>query len=128
MKRHSLLSTLFVVGSLAILSGCDDEKEDIAGPFERFNRFTILVEVTNLGTGADGNGFLVEVQPSGQTERIAAGELLRVDSPKGSTYTVTLSDVASNCAVVDGDSRSIRVRKNDQSTLARRADFAVSCS
>lgn len=127
MKRRSLLSALFAVGSLAILSGCDDKRQ-IAGPFERFNRFTILVEVTNLGTGSDGNGFMVEVQPSGRTGRIAAGELLSVDSPKGSTYRVTLSDVASNCAVVDGDSRTIRVRTRDRTTLARRADFAVNCS
>lgn len=127
MKRSSLLPTLCVVGSLAILTGCDDKK-DIAGPFERFTRFSLLIEVTNLGTGSDGNGFLVEVQPSGKTERVAAGELLRVESPKGSTYTVTLSDVASNCAVVDGSSRSIRVKSNDRGTLARRADFAVDCS
>jgi hypothetical protein len=127
MKRRSLLPMLFAVGSLVILAGCDDE-DAIAGPFERFTRFSLLIEVTNLGTGSDGNGFVVEVQPSGQSERIAAGELLRVESPKGSTYTVTLSDVASNCSIVDGSSRSIRVRSNDQGTLARRADFAVDCS
>jgi hypothetical protein len=127
MKRRSLLPTLFAFGSLVVLAGCDDETE-IAGPFDRFTQFSILIEVTNLGTGSDGNGFLVEIQPSGKSERVAAGELLRVESPKGSTYTVTLSDVASNCTVLDGSSRSIRVKSNDQGTLARRADFAVSCS
>lgn len=127
MKSRSFLSALFLVGSLTLVAGCDDDDQPL-GTWERFTNFSILVEVTNVGEGADANGFLITIDPIETSERIGASELLRVDTAKGNTFTVTLSDVAGNCSVVEGDSRSITVRDRDQRTLAKRADFMVDCS
>jgi hypothetical protein len=127
MKVRTLFSTALAVGSLAALTGCEDDN-DIAGPLSSFNNFTILVEVTDVGLGADPDGFLVTVSPGDVTERIGEGELLRVPVAKNDMpYTVTLSEVAGNCDLEGEASRSIRVRVRDQSTLARRADFVVDC-
>ncbi|MFV1988362.1 MAG: hypothetical protein ACC682_13860 [Gemmatimonadota bacterium] len=127
MRVRTRFPAALVVGALAVLMGCDDN--DIAGPLSRFNSFTILVEVTDVGVGADPNGFVVTVSPGDVTERVGVGELLRVPVPKTDTpYSVTLSEVAGNCHVEGEASRSIRVRVRDQSTLARRADFVVECS
>ncbi len=128
MRVCALFSTALAVGSLTVLTGCED-KNDIAGPFEQFNNFTILVEVTDIGLGTDPNGFVVTVSPGDITERLGESELLRIPVPKNDKpYTVTLSEVAGNCDLEGEASRSIRVRVRDQSTLARRADFIIDCS
>ena len=126
MRSRSFLSALCFTGSLLLLTGCDNDNRPL-GPFARFASFSILAEVTNVGTGADANGFVLTIEPSGTSERVGAGELLRVDQSKGGTWTVTLSDVAGNCAIVGDATRSITVRDRDRNTLARRADFTVDC-
>ena len=125
MRLRSLLPAT-VVASTVLFTGCDS---DIASPLESFQSFTIVIEVRDSGPGVDGDGFIVTVDPSDTVLRVAAGELARLQmQSKGPSYTVTLSDIAVNCAVLDGFARRITVRENDIMTLARRAEFNVECS
>lgn len=127
MKLRSLLPAALVAGSIVVFSACEDENE-IAGPLSEFNDFNILVEVTEIGVGTDPNGYVVTISPGDVTERVDDGELLTVRVPKqDAAYSVTISEVAGNCAATDGMSREIRVRVRNQSTLARRADFGIDC-
>jgi len=126
MRSRSFLPVLCLSGSLALLTACDNDNQPL-GTWARFTQFSILAEVTNVGTGADANGFLISIDPSDTVERVGAGEPLRIDQAKGGTWTITLSDVGGNCDVVDGDTRTISVVERDQRTLAKRADFTVDC-
>lgn len=128
MRVRTFLPTALAVGLLTVLTGCDSENQP-AGPLSSFNSFAILVEVTDVGNGADANGYVVTVSPGDFSERIGQGELLRIPLAKNDApYLVTLSDVAGNCVLDGSATRSIRVRVRDQSTLAKRADFLVDCS
>jgi hypothetical protein len=127
MRLRTFLPTALAVGFLTVVAGCENEHE-IAGPLSSFNSFTILVEVADSGAGASAGGYLVTVSPGDLSERISAGELVRISVPKSDRpYTVELSGVAGNCSVSGQASRSIRVRVRDRWILAERADFSVGC-
>ncbi len=109
MKITPLVLTVCLLASL----GCD--VDNITG----IGAEILTVSVTTVGTNMDPNGYMLSVTNRGD-EPIGVNET-KTYSVWASSVTVTLSDVAPNCAAAQN---SVRVDLNGPATVA----FFVECT
>jgi hypothetical protein len=85
---------------------------------------TIRVNVTASGSPADANGFVAKLDGSDPGKPVTAGGNVSFDGVSGGSHTVELGDVASNCSVADGASRTVPVTVGATAEV----NFAVTCT
>jgi PKD domain len=84
---------------------------------------SLTVTTTTTGADLDPNGYTVTVD-GGTSQSIATTGSVTFNNLSPATHTVTLSDVASNCSVSGGTSRTVTVPSNGTGTAA----FSVTCT
>ncbi len=85
---------------------------------------TIRATVTTTGSQVDANGYIVKVDASNPGKRVdASGSVTFTAVPVGS-HAVALSDIATNCTVAEGASKTTAVTTGATAQVA----FAVTCS
>jgi WD40 repeat protein len=111
-RKHRAPTALCLV---AVILGCgDDATEPQTG--------NIWASLTIDGTAPDADGCLVSVDGSNAQHLLDGERHLFVGLSAGS-HTVAVSEVASNCTVVDGVSRAVIVSPNATASVL----FAVDC-
>ena len=85
------------------------------------------LEVAAVTTGADldANGYLVAVAATGvqRSDRVPANGMITFTPLPAATYTVTITDVAANCTLTGGSTRTVTT-----TTGTIRLDLAVACT
>ena len=114
--RIAVLSSLLVVISLA----CGDDNGGSTGPGATGG---LEVTLTITGEALDANGCVFTVDGTGQT-RILAGESTTYTGLSVGQHEVAISDVAGNCQVLGGATRSVSVAADQTATVI----YAVTCA
>jgi hypothetical protein len=84
----------------------------------------IHVAVVTSGASTDPDGYAVQLDGTSPGQRIATTGAVSFDGVSAGSHTVTLSDLAVNCSVADGLSRTVAVTVGATSEIS----FAVACT
>lgn len=110
-KRHAPTFLCLV----ALILGCGDETTEPQSG-------NIRVNLAVSGAAPDADGCLVSVD-GGDAQRLLDGERLLFVGLSVGTHTVSISDMATNCTVENGASRTVTVGANETAIVF----FAVDC-
>jgi hypothetical protein len=83
---------------------------------------SIRISTNTTGTALDTNGYQFSID-GGQSQSIQSNATSTIGGIRAGEHTIQLSDVAGNCTVTDGSSRSVTVSPG----VAAIVSFTVSC-
>jgi hypothetical protein len=83
----------------------------------------VRVRVATTGSPADPNGYVATLDGAGPGLRLNNNGSVRFEDVSVGSHTIGLGDLAGNCTVTDGASRTVTVSNGETSEVS----FAVSC-